>query len=129
MASQNFQIKLLTMSLMEKCRFLDPIILGKYPKEMHDILGPDLLPFSKYDLEKLKSGLDFVGINHYTSYYVKDCIFSTCEQGKGSSKTEGFALTSPQMNGLNIGEPVLNFIPLINLILCHKTTSSTLVNH
>nr|XP_004486131.2 beta-glucosidase 47 [Cicer arietinum] len=85
--------------------FLDPIILGKYPKEMHDILGPDLLPFSKYDLEKLKSGLDFVGINHYTSYYVKDCIFSTCEQGKGSSKTEGFALTSPQMNGLNIGEP------------------------
>ncbi|PNX96492.1 beta-glucosidase 47-like protein [Trifolium pratense] len=85
--------------------FLDPIILGKYPSEMHDILGPDLIAFSKYDSEKLKNGLDFIGINHYTSYYVKDCIYCTCEQGKGSSKTEGFALTSPQMNGITIGEP------------------------
>ncbi|GAU33450.1 hypothetical protein TSUD_380860 [Trifolium subterraneum] len=85
--------------------FLDPIILGKYPSEMHDILGPDLIAFSKYDSEKLKNGLDFIGINHYTSYYVKDCIYSTCEQGKGSSKTEGFALTSAQMNGRSIGEP------------------------
>ncbi|CAK8531069.1 unnamed protein product [Lathyrus sativus] len=85
--------------------FLDPIILGRYPAEMHEILGGGLLAFSKYDSEKLKNGLDFIGINHYTSYYVKDCIFSTCEQGKGSSKTEGFALTSAQMNGLTIGEP------------------------
>ncbi|KEH36808.1 glycoside hydrolase family 1 protein [Medicago truncatula] len=85
--------------------FLDPIILGKYPAEMHEILGPDLLVFSKYDKEKFKNGLDFIGINHYTSYYVKDCIFSACEQGKGSSKTEGFALTSAQMNDKSIGEP------------------------
>ncbi|KAK2447796.1 beta-glucosidase [Trifolium repens] len=49
--------------------FLDPIILGKYPQEMHDILGPDLLGFSKYNSEELKNGLDFIGINHYTSYY------------------------------------------------------------
>nr|AFK42730.1 unknown [Medicago truncatula] len=72
---------------------------------MHEILGPDLLVFSKYDKEKFKNGLDFIGINHYTSYYVKDCIFSACDQGKGSSKTEGFALTSAQMNDKSIGEP------------------------
>lgn len=89
---------------------MDPIILGKYPAEMHEILGGELLEFSKYDSEKLKNGLDFIGINHYTSYYVKDCIFSTCEEGKGSSKTEGFALTSAQMNGVAIGDPVLNFL-------------------
>ncbi|XP_061347854.1 beta-glucosidase 47-like [Gastrolobium bilobum] len=84
--------------------FLDPIILGKYPSEMHEILGPELLAFSRYDLEKLKTGLDFIGVNHYTSAYVKDCIFSACEPGRGSSRTEGFALTSPQMNGVSIGE-------------------------
>uniref|UniRef100_A0A6N2K8J9 Sugar phosphate transporter domain-containing protein n=1 Tax=Salix viminalis TaxID=40686 RepID=A0A6N2K8J9_SALVM len=55
--------------------FLDPIILGKYPAEMHDILGSDLPVFSKHALEKLKSGVDFIGINQYTSFYVKDCAF------------------------------------------------------
>lgn len=92
--------------MITKCRFLDPIILGKYPSEMHEILGPDILEISRYNLEKLKNGLDFIGINHYTSYYVKDCIFSSCEQGRGSSKTEGFALTSPYKNGISIGESV-----------------------
>lgn len=88
------------------CRFLDPIIVGKYPAEMHEILGPELQPFSGYDHQKHKSGLDFIGLNHYTSAYVKDCIFSACEPGRGSSKTEGFALISAQMNGVIIGEPV-----------------------
>lgn len=85
---------------------MDPIILGKYPAEMNEILGPDLLAFSTIDMERLKSGLDFIGINHYTSVFVKDCIFSACEPGRGSSKTEGFALKSPQINGISIGEPV-----------------------
>lgn len=115
----------MTESTMEKCRFLDPIILGKYPAEMHEILGPDLLVFSKYDKEKFKNGLDFIGINHYTSYYVKDCIFSACEQGKGSSKTEGFALTSAQMNDKSIGEPVLYFIAFNIFIFFYKKKKRT----
>ncbi|KAK7303279.1 hypothetical protein RJT34_14182 [Clitoria ternatea] len=85
--------------------FLDPVILGKYPKEMVEILGPKLPAFSRTDLEKLKSGLDFIGINQYTSAYVRDCIFSACEVGRGSSKTEGSALISSHMNDVNIGKP------------------------
>lgn len=100
----------LKLNFLSSCRFLDPIILGKYPAEMNEILGPDLLAFSTIDMERLKSGLDFIGINHYTSVFVKDCIFSACEPGRGSSKTEGFALKSPQINGISIGEPVWNFI-------------------
>ena len=58
---------------MFKCRFLDPILQGKYPAEMHEILGADLPAFSKSDVEMLKkNGLDFIGINHYTSFYSKD---------------------------------------------------------
>ncbi|KAI4295869.1 hypothetical protein L6164_035867 [Bauhinia variegata] len=85
--------------------FLDPIILGKYPEEMQEILGGDLPTFSSHDLVKLKSGLDFIGINHYTSRYAKDCIFSECEPGYGTSKTGGFALCTSQRNGIFIGEP------------------------
>lgn len=93
-----------------QCRFLDPIVLGKYPIEMHEVLQSDLPTFSEHDLELLKSGLDFIGINHYTSFYVKDCIFSVCEPGPGATKTEGFALRTPKKNGVFIGDSVCNFI-------------------
>ncbi|KAK2644434.1 hypothetical protein Ddye_019629 [Dipteronia dyeriana] len=70
--------------------FLDPIIYGNYPEEMKRILGSTLPEFTSNDMEKLKKGLDFIGINHYTSYYVQDCISSTCGPGRGVTKTEGF---------------------------------------
>ncbi|WCJ20259.1 beta glucosidase 46 [Euphorbia peplus] len=70
--------------------FLDPIIFGKYPREMVEILGSTLPEFSDNDQEKLKMGLDFIGINHYTTYYAKDCLYSYCEHGKGGSKSEGY---------------------------------------
>ncbi|PSR98429.1 Beta-glucosidase [Actinidia chinensis var. chinensis] len=85
--------------------FLDPIVLGKYPEEMQEILGSILPIFSKTDLEKMKRGLDFIGINHYTSFYVKDCIFSACNKGKGVSRTEGYALWTAMKDGVLIGEP------------------------
>lgn len=77
--------------------------------EMHEILHSDLPTFSKHDLEKLKNGLDFIGINHYTSFYIKDCMFSPCEPGPGASKTEGFSFRTAQKNGIFIGEPVCDF--------------------
>ncbi|MCL7038229.1 hypothetical protein MKW94_011387, partial [Papaver nudicaule] len=70
--------------------FLDPIMYGRYPAEMQDILGSSLPLFSENDKKKLQSGSDFIGINHYTSLYVKDCMFSSCPDGLGASRTEGF---------------------------------------
>ncbi|XP_030487687.2 beta-glucosidase 46 [Cannabis sativa] len=84
--------------------FLDPIIHGKYPEEMREILGLDLPVFSKYEMEKLKKGIDFIGVNHYTSFYIKDCKYSECEVGPGNSKTEGLALRTPQKYGSFIGQ-------------------------
>ena len=73
---------------------------------MQEILQSDLPTFSKHDLEMLKNKLDFIGINHYTSFYIKDCIFSPCEPGPGGSRTEGFALQTAKKNNIFIGEPV-----------------------
>ncbi|XP_054787681.1 beta-glucosidase 46-like [Prosopis cineraria] len=84
--------------------FLDPIIFGKYPTEMQEIIGHDLPKFSKQEVEKLKKNvIDFIGVNHYTSYYAKDCMFSECEPGLGASKTEGFALYAHHRNGILLG--------------------------
>ncbi|CAI0468211.1 unnamed protein product [Linum tenue] len=88
-------------------RFLDPAIFGRYPKEMRQILGSKLPEFSSYESRLLRRiGLDFIGINQYTSFYAKDCLFSSCEQGPGASKTEGLALRLEQKNGSYIGTPV-----------------------
>uniref|UniRef100_A0ACD5V6U5 Uncharacterized protein n=1 Tax=Avena sativa TaxID=4498 RepID=A0ACD5V6U5_AVESA len=60
--------------------FLDPIILGDYPPEMRKILGPNLPEFTLKQRKKLRvTKLDFIGLNHYSTSYVKDCIFSSCE--------------------------------------------------
>lgn len=75
---------------------------------MQEILQSDLPTFSNYDLEMLKNGLDFIGINHYTSFYIKDCMFSVCQPGPGVTRTEGFALRTAQKNGIFIGDPVCN---------------------
>ena len=74
--------------------------MGKYPAEMQEILGSNLPVFSNHDQEKLKSGLDFIGVNHYASFYIRDCR---------SSKIEGFALRTAHRDGVFIGESVCNF--------------------
>lgn len=89
-------------------RFLEPILHGRYPRQMQNILGSILPEFSTTEKQKLKQGLDFIGINHYTSYYVQDCMFSACEPGPGTSKMEGYCAQSSQKNGTPIGEPVSN---------------------
>ncbi|KAI9124202.1 hypothetical protein K1719_005502 [Acacia pycnantha] len=85
--------------------FLDPIIFGKYPSEMEEILGSILPKFSSIEMVKLQKGLDFIGINYYYASYVKDCIFSTCKSGEGITKTEGLYLKTKEKNGVPIGQP------------------------
>lgn len=83
--------------------FLDPIMYGDYPLEMRQILGSRLPKFTAEEKTKLQNQLDFIGINHYTSIYVKDCIFSPCPL----DTDDGHALvfTTSQRNGAPIGDP------------------------
>ncbi|KAI5590524.1 hypothetical protein BDE02_04G014600 [Populus trichocarpa] len=84
--------------------FLDPIIFGKYPAEMTKILGSALPKFSSNDREKLNKGLDFIGINHYTGFYIQDCSFVVCKPGQGGSRTEGLAQQVQEKDGVPIGK-------------------------
>ncbi|CAI0468215.1 unnamed protein product [Linum tenue] len=89
--------------------FFDPIVLGRYPEEMSRVLGSTLPEFSSKDMEKLKQGLDFLGINHYTSYYIKDCIYSACEPGLGTTRSEGSFQTIQERDGFPMGKRVSFF--------------------
>ncbi|KAF3593275.1 hypothetical protein DY000_02027027 [Brassica cretica] len=85
--------------------FLDPVVFGRYPREMKDILGEDLPRFTKDDFKSSKNGLDFIGINQYTSRYAKDCLHTACKPGQGGSRAEGFVYSNALKDGLPLGEP------------------------
>ncbi|XP_047316160.1 beta-glucosidase 40-like [Impatiens glandulifera] len=52
--------------------FLDPMMFGEYPSSMIKRVGNRLPRFSRAHSNLLKGSLDFVGINHYTTFYAKN---------------------------------------------------------
>ncbi|CAL0313632.1 unnamed protein product [Lupinus luteus] len=52
--------------------FLDPLMFGDYPSSMRTRVGDRLPKFSEAESALLKGSLDFVGINHYTTFYARD---------------------------------------------------------
>ena len=52
--------------------FADPIVFGQYPKEMTSVITGDRLPkFNSSASALLKGSFDFLGLNYYSSSYVK----------------------------------------------------------
>ncbi|WVZ24142.1 hypothetical protein V8G54_002686 [Vigna mungo] len=52
--------------------FLDPLMFGDYPSSMRSRVGNRLPKFSQVEAALVKSSLDFVGINHYTTFYARN---------------------------------------------------------
>jgi beta-glucosidase len=93
-------------NLLAYARFLDPIILGDYPSAMRKILGPNLPKFTSKQKKILQaSKLDFIGLNHYSTSYLKDCIsLSPCELDPFDGDAQ--ISTSTERDGILIGERV-----------------------
>jgi beta-glucosidase len=90
-------------------RFLDPIIFGNYPAEMREMLGPNLPEFTLQQKKKLKATkLDFIGLSHYTTLYMKDCIFSPCEMDPIDGDARVFS-SGVGKDGVLIGEVVIHY--------------------
>jgi beta-glucosidase len=74
---------------------------------MREILGPNLPEFTSKQKKKLQATkLDFIGLNHYTTLYMKDCIFSPYEvidPVDGDARAVSSAIRD---DGELIGEPV-----------------------
>jgi len=83
--------------------FLDPLFFGDYPHDMHQILGTNLPKFTEGEKQLLKNQIDFVGINHYKTLYVKDCIFSPCDLDTYTG--DALVSASAERNGIPIGKP------------------------
>lgn len=81
--------------------FLDPIFFGDYPSHMREILRSNLPTFTSEEKKLLQYKSDFIGLNHYTAIYAKDCIHSPCDL----STYEGNALVfaTGERDGVMIG--------------------------
>ncbi|XP_010023759.2 beta-glucosidase 18 [Eucalyptus grandis] len=83
--------------------FVDPLVYGDYPPEMRQVLGSRLPTYSAEERKKLLEGkLDFIGVNHYTTLYVKDCMFSSC--ASPYSLGDAFVYLTGEKDGAYIGE-------------------------
>lgn len=86
-------------------RFLDPIFFGDYPREMREILSSNLPKFTPEKKKLLQNNkVDFIGINHYTAIYAKDCIYSPCTLDTYEGNALVYAIG--RRNGKIIGKPV-----------------------
>ena len=47
-------------------QFLDPVFLGQYPTELHEIFGEAWPEWPDADMRLIKQPIDFVGVNYYT---------------------------------------------------------------
>nr|GFA83853.1 beta-glucosidase 11-like isoform X2 [Tanacetum cinerariifolium] len=52
--------------------FLNPLVNGDYPEIMKKNAGNRIPTFTKLESDLIKGSFDFVGINHYDKFYIKD---------------------------------------------------------
>ncbi|KAK4741001.1 hypothetical protein SAY87_024589 [Trapa incisa] len=50
--------------------FLHPLVHGEYPRTMQEIVAGRLPKFTEKEANSVKGAFDFIGINHYTTYYM-----------------------------------------------------------
>jgi beta-glucosidase len=51
--------------------YIDPILRGRYPEDMLELLAPLGVPIEEGDLARIHEPLDFVGLNNYTRMFVR----------------------------------------------------------
>ncbi|ERM99941.1 hypothetical protein AMTR_s00110p00104310 [Amborella trichopoda] len=84
--------------------FMDPLFFGDYPSSMKTRVGSRLPQFSKAQSALIKGSLDFVGINHYTTYYAQKSTSNIIGDLLNDSLSDSGALTLPFRNGKPIGD-------------------------
>ncbi|KAK3222884.1 hypothetical protein Dsin_009909 [Dipteronia sinensis] len=84
--------------------FLDPVMFGDYPSSMRSRVGNRLPRFSEFEATLLKGSLDFVGINHYTTFYAKHNSSNIIGILLNDSIADSGAITLPFKDGKTIGD-------------------------
>ncbi|KAF8021412.1 hypothetical protein BT93_G1753 [Corymbia citriodora subsp. variegata] len=80
--------------------FIEPLIFGNYPSSMRSTVGSRLPAISSSESALLKGSLDFVGINHYTTYYGSNDTSDAFGRLLNDSLSDSGAVTLPFKDGI-----------------------------
>ena len=61
-----------SLVLFDCCVFVDPLVFGDYPDITKKNAGTRIPAFTELESKPVKCSFDFIGVNHYTTFYVKD---------------------------------------------------------
>jgi len=102
-----------TKAEFEQAYYHDPIFFGKYPDSMVNLISDNRLPsFTQEESDLIKGSADFLGMNHYTTKYVR----YTGEVGRDYKSDGRYVESATNINGEVIGPSAesswLNVYPL-----------------
>ncbi|KAJ3672945.1 hypothetical protein LUZ60_006319 [Juncus effusus] len=81
--------------------YLGPLMNGQYPKIMQKIVRDRLPKFTPQEVSLVKGSADYIGINQYTAFYVKNAW--GLNNGPPSYASDWRVQISSERNGLQIG--------------------------
>ncbi|OMO71965.1 Glycoside hydrolase, family 1 [Corchorus olitorius] len=85
--------------------FLDPLMFGDYPSSMRSRVGSRLPDFTESESALLKGSLDFLGINHYTTFYARQNATNSVADLLNDCVTDAAAFVFPfNKDGNAIGD-------------------------
>ncbi|XP_051144621.1 beta-glucosidase 6 isoform X2 [Andrographis paniculata] len=90
--------------------FIEPIVYGQYPVTMRDRVGSRLPKFSPTESAQLKGSFDFIGVNHYTTWFARANHSNMLDVLLNNSLADSGAVTLPFKNGKAIAADRANSI-------------------
>ncbi|TVU47945.1 hypothetical protein EJB05_07563 [Eragrostis curvula] len=84
--------------------FADPFFFGDYPASMRTRVGDRLPKFTSDEAALVKGALDFMGINHYTTYYTRHNNTNIVGQLLHDTLADTGTISLPFRNGKAIGD-------------------------
>uniref|UniRef100_A0ACD5TVZ8 Uncharacterized protein n=1 Tax=Avena sativa TaxID=4498 RepID=A0ACD5TVZ8_AVESA len=84
--------------------FADPFFFGDYPATMRERVGERLPRFTAAESALVKGALDFVGINHYTTYYTRPNDTNIIGRLFNDTLADTGTVSLPFKNGKAIGD-------------------------
>ncbi|KAA3486776.1 Beta glucosidase 41 isoform 1 [Gossypium australe] len=84
--------------------FLDPLFFGDYPGSMRKLVGERLPQISPETSKLLVGAFDFIGINHYTTYYARNDRTQIRKLILQDASSDAAVITTSFREGAAIGE-------------------------
>ncbi|KAI5356404.1 hypothetical protein L3X38_009299 [Prunus dulcis] len=83
--------------------YMEPLVYGDYPKSMRDFVKDRLPTFTQEEKKLLEGSFDFIGINYYTTRYVKNQPASTAKAVAYRFDSLTLSNLTENIDGVSIG--------------------------